>query len=126
MAKLLSTAQKTFVDLYDSYNLTLTPDIVSLSCDSNGAVLSNHSFEFKYYVIVGNQKVGATCTIVENPMNFSTTTSASTSSSDGSITVSVSKNATLNGNDSATIKVAVTTGDDNEVTLEKYITENPQ
>lgn len=122
MAKILSTAQKTFIDLYDSYILSLTPDVAAIPCTSAGAASAKTVFTFAYSVSVGNRKVGATCKISDNPDNIPVTITQASTSTDGTITATIAKGATLNGKDSTSMKVTITTTDNSEVVLEKYIT----
>lgn len=122
MAKIISTAQKTFIDLYDSYILSLTPDVAALPCTNSGAASANTVFTFTYSVSVGNRKVGATCKISDNPSNIPVQITQASNSTDGVITATIAKGATFGGEDSTTIKVTITTTDNSEVVLEKYIT----
>ena len=122
MAKIISSAQKTFVDLYDSYILSLTPDAAMIPCTNSGAASAKTVFNFTYSVSVGNRKVGATCEISDNPDNISVNITQATSSLDGTITATIPKGANLAGKDDTTIKVTITTTDNSQVVLEKYIT----
>lgn len=122
MAKILSTAQKTFIDLYDSYILSLTPDVATLPCTNAGVTSAETVFTFTYSVSVGNRKIGATCKISDNPGNIPVTITQASDSTDGTITATIAKGVTLGGKDSTIMKVAITTTDDSKVVLEKYIT----
>lgn len=76
--KLLTISQETFVDLYDSYNVTITPDVVTVACDNNGDVIYKEGtgsvdneidknpvlvYDFEYSVKVQNSSIDASCTI---------------------------------------------------------------
>ena len=48
MGKILTQAQKTFVDLYDSYVLHLSSDIVAVPCDQDGKALDDYEVTITY------------------------------------------------------------------------------
>lgn len=122
MAKVISRAQKTFIDLYDSYILSLTPDVATVPCTSSGAANAKTIFTFTYSVSVGNRKVGATCKISDNPDAIPVRITPASVSTDGTIAATIVKGATLGGKDSTTIKVTITTTDNAAVVFEKHIT----
>ena len=118
MSKILSTAQKTFVDLYDSYTLTLTPEVAVIPCDESGNILAETNFVFNYSVSVGGKSVNAQCAIDKKPTNFSTNTNT-----ENTINVTVpATSGTMSGKDTDVMEITITTTDTAQFTFKRYIT----
>lgn len=117
MGKTLTVAQKTFTDLYDSYILNLSSDIVAFPCDQHGAASEKYTTTITYSANVGIKSIGATCSIISSTALSGVTCDTSVA---GKITITVAKNTKL-ANDSE-IGFTFTTGDDNAFTFERYIT----
>lgn len=117
MAKILTTSQKTFIDIYDSYNLTINPDMVVVTCDSGNRTISNETYQFKYSVSVGGYNISSSCIASEVPEGFSVDTSKN-----GVISVFIPAGTSFGDNDTLPIKVTITTEDRSKISFERYIT----
>jgi hypothetical protein len=122
MAKILSTAQKTFVDLYDSYVLNMSSDVVAVPCDQYGKSIDDYKTTITFNVKRGTKVVGCTCELIDGGPDgiYSIGKYASTTSQDGRITIWVRPKA--NFADDLTVGFKFTTTDDNEFVFERYIT----
>ena len=114
MAKIISTAQKTFVDLYDSYVLNIGPDVVAVPCDKNGVATKTQTTNINYTVSVGTRNVHATCRLVSTCPNGVVVTT----STNGIINIRV--NATANLGDDLKLAFKITTTDANAFVFDKY------
>ena len=116
MAKIISTAQKTFVDLYDSYVLNIGPDVVAVPCNKDGVATETRTTDINYTVSVGTKSIVATCKLISTcPNGVVVTTSVN-----GKISIKV--NANTNLNDDLKLAFKITTTDSNAFVFDKYIT----
>lgn len=131
--KLLSMSQETFIDLYDSYNITITPDIATVICDYHGNIIKqignedqNSSdnttptidFEFKYFVTMQDNPIAATWVIENIPEGLTVTEG----SEPGSFKISMNVDFNFENSNDFTLPVKIQTLDKYEVTFERYIT----
>ena len=117
MSKILTTSQKTFVDIYDSYNLSVSPDIVSVLCNEDGSVKYGTSVQLNYTVKAGGQLVNSTCSVEDLPDGILVNTDT-----DGFVVLTVEQNVLIGINTSITIKLTITTQNNEQVAFDHYIT----
>lgn len=115
MGKILTKAQKTFTDLYDSYVLNLSSDIVAVPCDQYGAASEDCTVKIAYSASVGTESVGSTCEIMSaTPGGISYNIATP-----GIIHITVHQGTTLE--DDSEIGFKFTTTNSNAFTFERYI-----
>ena len=114
MRKILTQAQKTFTDLYDSYVLNLSSDIVAVPCDHEGKTTENCTANITYSVNVGTQTLTATCQALSEIENVDCSITS------GQITITVPQEVQLA--DDASMGFRFTTTDSNQFTFDRYIT----
>lgn len=117
MGKTLTVAQKTFTDLYDSYVLNLSSDIVAVPCDQYGRATEDCTVEINYAASVGTLSVGATCEIRSSMVPSSIICNTDI---DGKIFITVLKDTELK--DDSEIGFDFTTDNANAFTFTRYIT----
>lgn len=126
MGKTLTVAQKTFTDLYDSYVLNLSSDIVAVSCDQYGKATEDCEVTITYRANIGTQPVGIkSCDVIantvpsytENGVEFKVDCVTTTA---GEITITVPKGMALE--DDSEIGFIFATANSNSFTFERYVT----
>lgn len=117
MGKELTISQLTFVDLYDSYTLSLSSDVVAVPCNSDGEALSTKTYEIKYSVRAGESDIAAKCTSA----TLSTSISGITINKNTNGTIEVSVNATAKIPEDTGINITIQTTDGNEFTFNRFI-----
>lgn len=122
MGKILTVAQKTFTDLYDSYVLNLSSDIVAVPCDQDGKATEECITTITYSAAVGISAVGATCAVKLDtvPTGVTYEIISSTDATDGEIKIAVAKGTVLA--DDSEIGFTFTTTNSHAFTFTRYIT----
>ena len=115
--KIISTAQKTFIDLYDAYTLDMDTDVIALECDQYGKASKQHSVTTSYGVKIGSETVSSTCNLIDTNMPAGISVNIS---SPGKIIITIAKNTTIE--DDFKIGIRISTTDDNGFTFDRYIT----
>lgn len=116
MGKILTQAQKTFTDLYDSYVLNLSSDIVAVPCDQDGKAAEDCSVEIQYEASVGTAKVGAVCDVISSTVPSGVVCDTSTN---GKIIITVPKDTGLI--DDSEVGFTFTTTNANAFTFTRYL-----
>ena len=118
MGKVLTQAQKTFTDLYDSYVLNLSSDIVAVPCNQDGQSVDNYVATVTYNAVADSNSVGVTCTgIVEGTALAGVQYNIDT---EGKIIITVPKDLILP--DDAETGFTFTTNNSSQFVFKKYIT----
>lgn len=119
MSKILTTSQKTFVDIYDSYNLSVSPDIVSVLCNEDGSVKYGTSVQLNYTVKAGGQLINAKCSSLSEDLPDGIFIDTST---DGFVILTVESGIHIGLNTSMTIKLTIATQNNDQVQFDHYVT----
>lgn len=123
--KLLTISQETFVDLYDSYDVAITPDIAIVMCDNDGNIIQSPevasddallSYEFQYSVKIHDSIIDTTCE-VETIDGINIDVSES-----GRIKMTLDSTFDFGNSDDLSLKVTIITKDKHNFTFERYIT----
>lgn len=118
MGKVLTQAQKTFTDLYDSYVLNLSSDIVAVPCNQDGQSVNNHETTVTYNAVADSASIGVTCTgIVEGTSLEGVQYDIS---NEGKIIITVPKDLVLP--DDAETGFIFTTNNSSQFVFKKYVT----
>ena len=118
MGKILTQAQKTFVDLYDSYVLNLSTDIVAVPCNHEGKSVDNYEVAITYNALADSNSVGVSCTgMVTDTVLEGVQYDIGTA---GEITITVPKDTILP--DDAETGFTFTTNNSSQFVFKKYIT----
>lgn len=125
MAKVLSVAQKTFVDLYDSYVLDMSSDVIAVPCDQYGNILKQFDFTITYNASVGTKQVGSKYLNIIHPTNtvddlYKQYNINIVYNKDNKITFRFYKGKTFD--DGFKIGFKIQTTDNNQFVFERYIT----
>ena len=117
MEKELTKAQLTFVDLYDSYTLSLSSDVIAVPCDAEGEALSTKTYTIDYQVRAGESVIKSIC----ESATLSTTIPNVTvdKSTVGQISVEVKTTAKIPEDSGIYIKIK--TNDGNDFIFERFI-----
>lgn len=120
----LTTSQLTFCDLKDSYSIYIDTECIAVACDNNGLASSTQFVHIHYHILAGSTFINTHVPeVLDLPSGVTVTgNKASTSGSDGDITIKIAQFAELNNKDAATMKVVFTTNDSEQFVFEKYIT----
>ena len=116
--KIIGTAQKTFIDLYDAYTLDMDTDVIAVECDQYGKASKQHSITIAYGVKIGSTTVGSRCGLIDP--NTPDGISVDMGSTVGKIILKIAKNTEIG--DDFKLGVRIYTTDSNGFTFEKYIT----
>ena len=117
MSKILTTSQKTFVDIYDSYSLSVTPDIISVLCNEDGSAKYGVSVPLRYTVKAGGHLVNAKCSVEDLKSGILVNTDT-----DGEVVLTVEQDAQIGINASTTVKLTITTQNNDQVAFDYYVT----
>lgn len=118
MGKVLTQAQKTFTDLYDSYVLNLSSDIVAVPCNQDGQSVDDYEATVTYNAVADSNSIGVTCTgIVEGTALEGVQYNIS---NEGKIIITVPKDLILP--DDAETGFTFTTNNSSQFVFKKYIT----
>lgn len=119
----LTTSQLTFCDLKDSYSIYVDTEYIGVACDNTGLVTDSKTVTINYRAFAGLTLVGMSCEVSNLPSGVTLVSNVSSSDSkDGSITLKITQGATLNNEETSSMKVVFTTMDSDKFTFEKYIT----
>lgn len=120
---IITSSQLTFCDLKDSYSIHIDNECIGLACTAGGAVLEAQEITINYRVLMGSDRINATCEVSDFPSGVTLKShTAATSTQDGVIKLNIIKNAILDNAQSSSLKVVFTTQDDEQFTFERYIT----
>lgn len=123
MGKELTIAQLTFVDLYDSYTLSLSSDVIAVPCNPDGEALNTTTYKVKYSIRAGEKMIAAKCESAELSSStisgITITPSDSSESAEGTISVKV--NSTTKIPEDSGINISVKTNDSNEFVFNRFI-----
>ena len=117
MGKELTISQLTFVDLYDSYTLSLSSDVIAVPCNSDGEALSTKTYTIDYQVRAGESVITSVCesaTLSTSINNVTINTSTL-----GKISVTVKTTAKIPEDSGINIKIK--TGDGTDFTFERFV-----
>lgn len=119
----LTTSQLTFCDLKDSYSIYVDTEYIGVACDNSGLATGNKTVTIKYRAFAGSTLVDVSCVVSNLPSGVTLVSNTSSlNGEDGSIVLKIAKGATLNNEETASMKVVFTTLDSDKFTFEKYIT----
>ena len=116
MGKVLTQAQKTFTDLYDSYVLNLSSDIVAVPCDQYGKATEDYTATITYSASIGTESVGSACEAIADTVPGGVSYNISTP---GTIKITVHQGTELEDDSEMGFKFATTNS--NSFTFERYI-----
>ena len=119
MSKILTTSQKTFVDIYDSYNLSVTPDIISVLCNDDGSAKYGTSVPLHYTVKAGGQPINAKCSYLNEDLKSGILVNTDI---DGEVILTVEQGAQIGINASTIVKLTITTQNNDQVVFDYYVT----
>ena len=117
MGKELTIAQLTFVDLYDSYTLSLSSDVIAVPCDAEGDALNTKIYTIDYQVRAGEEVIKSKCT--EARLSATIDNVAVNYNTAGTISVTV--NATARIPEDSGIYITIKTDDSNEFAFDRFI-----
>ena len=117
MEKELTKAQLTFVDLYDSYTLSLSSDVIAVPCDAEGEALSTKIYTIDYQVRAGESNIASVCESAELSTEISNVTVDKSTA--GKISVEVKTTAKIPEDSGIYIKIK--TNDGNDFIFERFI-----
>lgn len=117
MGKELTIAQLTFVDLYDSYTLSLSSDVIAVPCDAEGDALNTKTYTIDYQVRAGEEVIKSKCTAA----TLSTTINNVAVDYNTAGKISVTVNATARIPEDSGINITVVTDDSNEFAFNRFI-----
>lgn len=117
MGKELTISQLTFVDLYDSYTLSLSSDVIAVTCNSDGEALSTAEYAIEYSVRAGENNIDAKCKSASLSTNINGIKINSTT--DGKMLVTI--NSTTKIPEDAGIYITIQTTDGNQFEFTRFI-----
>lgn len=119
MSKILTASQKTFVDIYDSYNLSVTPDVVSILCNKNGIVEYATSFRIEYVIKTGDVQIDSICSVDASSLPEGIIVDTSES---GLVILTVEQGAFIDLKTNTTVKLTITTNNSAQIVFDHYVT----
>lgn len=118
MNKVLTSTQQTFVDLYDSYSISMSPEVFAVDCDINGNTIAESEFTINYSVNANGTPINAKLFKVEcanESIQFAET-------SYGTISVKIKSGVMLIAAGTISAKITIETLDKAAFQFERYIT----
>lgn len=120
MGKILTTTQKTFVDLYDSYSISISPEIFAVDCDIAGNTVLETKHTINYSVNAKGTQIAARCVSVECSNTLIVFDYETNQGS--SIVVTIPSGIILGESGTVSAKVTIETTDNAKFVFERYVT----